>query len=490
VNAGLYRQSLALLTDLYQLTMAAAAWKSGVARREAVFHLSFRRAPFQGGYTVAAGLAPALEHLCAFRFAEDDLAYLATLRAPDGGALFERAFLGWLEELRPRLDVDAVPEGTVVFAHEPILRVQGPIVPCMLLETSLLTLLNFQTLVATKSARVCSAARGDPVVEFGLRRAQGIDGALSASRAAYVGGAAGTSNVLAGKLLGIPVTGTHAHSWVMCFDDELEAFRAYARAMPANVVLLVDTYDTLAGVAHAIEIGRELRATGHDLLGIRLDSGDLAWLSIEARKRLDAAGFTETSILATNDLDEALIESLKAQGARIASWGVGTKLVTAYDEPALGGVYKLSAVREPGGPWRRRIKVSEQTTKTSIPGILQVRRFAHDGEMRGDLVYDVEDGASGRTLVDPLDPTRRKAMPRNATTEELLVPVVRNGEQIYTPPPLAESRARTQAQLAQLDATLKRLVLPHVYPVGLDPVLHERRTRMILEARGGSQPAP
>jgi nicotinate phosphoribosyltransferase len=269
----------------------------------------------------------------------------------------------------------------------------------------------------------------------------------------------------------------------MSFDDELEAFRAYARAMPANVVLLVDTYDTLRGVEHAIEIGRELRATGHDLLGIRLDSGDLAWLSIEARKRLDAAGFAGTRILATNDLDEALIESLKAQGARIASWGVGTKLVTAYDEPALGGVYKLAAVREPGGPWQRRIKVSEQTTKTSIPGILQVRRFAHGGELRGDLIYDVEDGVSGRTLVDPFDPTRRKAMPKEAVTEDLLVPVMRGGEQVYTPPPLAESRARTSSQLAQLDATLKRLVHPHAYPVGLDPALHERRTKMIVEAR-------
>jgi nicotinate phosphoribosyltransferase len=320
------------------------------------------------------------------------------------------------------------------------------------------------------------------VIEFGLRRAQGIDGALSAARAAYIGGAVATSNVLAGKLLGIPVRGTHAHSWVMSFDDELEAFRAYARAMPANVVLLVDTYDTLNGVRHAIEIGRELRASGHELLGIRLDSGDLAWLSIEARKLLDAAGFEKAQILATNDLDENIIDSLKAQGARIVSWGVGTRLVTAFDEPALGGIYKLAAIRE-GDGWSPRIKISEQTAKTSIPGILQVRRFSVGAEFRGDLIYDVTTGPPGAVLVDPLDPTRRKGMPEGAAGEDLLVPVVRNGEAVYEAPALEAVRARTQAQLAQLHPAIKRLVNPHLYPVGLEPSLHERRTRMILEAR-------
>jgi nicotinate phosphoribosyltransferase len=483
VYSALYGQPLALLTDLYQLTMAAAAFKSGVAAREGVFHLVFRRAPFHGGYAVAAGLEPALELLGGFRFAEDDLAYLATLTTPDGDALFEPSFLEWLGKLEARLDVDAIPEGTVVFAQEPLLRVQGPIVPCMLLETPLLNLLNFQTLIATKSARICGAARGEPVIEFGLRRAQGVDGAVSASRAAYVGGAAASSNVMAGKLLGIPVRGTHAHSWVMCFDDELEAFRAYAEAMPGNVVLLVDTYDTLEGVRRAIEIGRELRAKGHELQGIRLDSGDLAWLSIQARKLLDAASFEKTQILATNDLDESLIESLKTQGARIASWGVGTRLVTAYDDPALGGIYKLAAVREPGGAWKRRIKISEQASKTSIPGILQVRRFVEGGEFRGDMIYDVDDGVRANILVDPLDPTRRKTMPKAAQTEDLLVPVLRQGQPVYTPPPLAKTRERTAAQLAQLDASVKRLVNPHVYPVGLSPALHERRVQMILEAR-------
>jgi nicotinate phosphoribosyltransferase len=478
-----YGQSLTLLTDLYQLTMASAAWKSGADKREGMFHLIFRSAPFHGGFTVAAGLATALDYLRGWRFIEDDLAYLASVRTAAGEPMFEQSFIDYLRAIEPRLDIDAVPEGTVVFPQEPLLRLSGPIVPCMLLETPLLTLINFQTLIATKAARVCIAARGDPVLEFGLRRAQGVDGALAASRAAYLGGCAATSNVLAGKLLGIPVRGTHAHSWVMLFDGEREAFEAYARAMPHNVVLLVDTYDTLQGVRNAIEVGRMLRAQGSELSGIRLDSGDLAWLSIEARKMLDAAGFEKTSILASNELDEHLIESLKQQGALINIWGVGTRLVTGGEEPALTGVYKLSAVRDPGGPWKRRIKLSEQSTKISVPGILQVRRFIEGARMAGDLIYDIEDGVSSQTLIDPLDVTRRKVIPPGTAFEDLLVPAWRDGKQVYSPPPLSELRARTQAQLALLHPGLKRFVNPHTYPVGLDPLLHERRVRMILQAR-------
>ena len=322
------------------------------------------------------------------------------------------------------------------------------------------------------------------MLEFGLRRAQGMDGAISAARAAYIGGCAATSDVLAGKLLGIPVRGTHAHSWVMLFDSEREAFAAYAKAMPHNVVLLVDTYDSLQGVKNAIETGRWLRGQGHELAGIRLDSGDLAWLSIEARRMLDAAGFTGTVILASNELDENVIASLKQQGARIGAWGVGTRLVTGADDAALGGVYKLSAVRTPGGPWKGRIKLSEQSAKISVPGVLQVRRFTAANEFAGDLIYDVADGAQSRTLVDMLDVTRRKTIPEGVPHEELLVPVLRGGDLVYTPPPLAESRARTKAQLARLHAGIKRFVNPHQYPVGLEPALHERRLRMILEARG------
>jgi nicotinate phosphoribosyltransferase len=478
-----YGQSLTLLTDLYQLTMSAAAWKAGADQREGAFHLFFRRAPFGSGFTVAAGLGTALEYLRGWGFKSDDLSYLASLRAASGEPMFEPGFLDYLRRLEPRLDIDAVPEGTAVFPQEPLLRVQGPVVLCMLLESPLLDLINFQTLIATKAARVCIAAQGDPVLEFGLRRAQGPDGALSASRAAFVGGCAATSNTLAGKHLGIPVRGTHAHSWVMLCDSERDAFEAYARAMPYNVVLLVDTYDTLQGIRNAIEVGRRLRAQGRDLAGIRLDSGDLAWLSIEARKMLDAAGFEKTSILASNELDERLIESLKQQGARIDAWGVGTRLVTGGDEPALGGVFKLCAVREPGGPWRPRIKLSEQTAKISVPGILQVRRFLVGGQAAGDLIYDVGDGVSSQTLVDPTDVTKRQTLPPGTPWEDLLVPVWRAGAPVYQSPALPELRARTQAQLGLLHDGMKRFVNPRIYPVGLDPVLHERRTRMILEAR-------
>src|SRR5947207_869653 len=356
----LYGQPLSLLTDLYQLSMAAAAWKARVEDGEAVFHLVFRRPPFKSGFTIAAGLGPALEYVRQLRFTDEEVRSLGQLRAESGEPMFERAFLDHLRELEPRVDIDAVPEGTAVFPQEPLLRVSGPIVPCMLLESTLLNLINFQTLIATKAARVCLAAEGEPVLEFGLRRAQGPDGALSAARAAYIGGCSATSNVLAGKLLGIPVRGTHAHSWVMLFDSEREAFDAYARAMPHNVVLLVDTYDTLQGVRNAIETGKWLRAQGRDLAGIRLDSGDLAWLSIEARKLLDSAGFTRAVIYASNELDEHLIASLKQQGAKIGAWGVGTRLVTGAEDGEPGGVFQLSAVRARGGSWTRRMKLADR----------------------------------------------------------------------------------------------------------------------------------
>ncbi len=314
---SLYRSSLSLLTDLYQLTMAYSYWKHNLAERQAVFHLFFRKNPFQSGYSIACGLQTAIEYLENLRFETDDLDYLASLKGSDANPLFDDQFITYLSKLKFACDVDAIPEGTVIYPHEPLVRVTGPILQCQLLETPLLNIINFQTLIATKSARVCQAAAGDRVIEFGLRRAQGIDGALAASRAAYLGGCSGTSNVLAGKLFKIPVTGTHAHSWVMTFPSEQEAFDLYAQAMPNNCVFLVDTYDTLAGVRNAVETARRLRAAGHEMLGIRLDSGDLAWLSIEARKILDEAGFPEARIVASNDLDERLITSLKLQGRRL-----------------------------------------------------------------------------------------------------------------------------------------------------------------------------
>jgi nicotinate phosphoribosyltransferase len=485
VPSEIYRPPLGLLTDYYELTMACAAWKEGIRGREASFGLFFRKSPFDGGFAVAAGLEHAMDLVERWRCAEEDLAFLAAQRGADGVPLFEPGFLDLLRGLTLEVDVDAVPEGTVVFPHEPLVRVSGPIVPCMLVESALLTIVNFQTLVATKAARVCLAARGDPVIEFGMRRAQGIDGALSASRAAYLGGCDATSNTLAGRLFGIPVRGTHAHSWVMLHGSEEEAFLAYARALPGNCVFLVDTYATLDGVAHAIEAARWLRGQGKELLGIRLDSGDLAWLSLQARRMLDEAGFPKAAILASNELDETVIQSLKDQGAAIAVWGVGTRLATGHPDAALGGVYKLGAVRRSRAErWEPRLKISEAIEKTTIPGVLQVRRFASGAEFFADAIFEEGLGiASPCVIVDPADPTRRREIPADAAFEDLLVPVFRSGRRVYEPPPLAQARARAKDQLSRFHAGVKRFLNPHRFPVGLERALHELRTRLVLEAR-------
>jgi nicotinate phosphoribosyltransferase len=481
----IYKTSLSLLTDLYQLTMAYAFWKQGLAEREAVFHLYFRKNPFAGGFTIAAGLGQAIEYLERFRFDQSDLEYLSSLKGNDDAALFSSGFLQHLEGRKLTCDVDAVEEGTAVFPHEPLLRVRGPVIEAQLLETPLLNVINFQTLVATKAARVCLAAGDDPVIEFGLRRAQGPDGGISASRAAYIGGCVGTSNLLAGKLYGIPVRGTHAHSWVMFFDEELEAFETYAEAMPNNCVFLVDTYDSLQGVRRAIEVGQRLRSKGHKLAGVRLDSGDLAYLSAEARKLLDDAGFPEAVVVASNDLDESIIASLKAQGAKVGVWGVGTKLATAYDQPALGGVYKLSGVRSKDGHWVHRVKISEQAVKTSNPGIQQVRRYQSGGEYTGDAIWNETDPAfDGTTIIDPLDPTRRKTFADGATHHDLLKPIFRGGTRVYTPPSLAAIRRRVTTELSMLHPGIKRALNPHQYPVGLEQRLFRLRTRLVLEAKG------
>ncbi len=488
----LYRPSLSLLTDLYQLTMAYGYWKHGLAEREAVFHLFFRKAPFGGGYSIACGLQTAVEYLENLQFDTEDLNYLGTLTGADQNPLFENGFLDYLSKLRWTCDLDAVAEGTTTYPHEPLVRVTGPILQCQLVETPLLNLINFQTLIATKAARVCTAASvfsphaTDRVIEFGLRRAQGIDGALSASRASFIGGCAATSNVLVGRLHGIPVVGTHAHSWVMTFGSEREAFDLYADAMPNNCVFLVDTYDTLDGVRQAVEVGRRLRASGHELLGVRLDSGDLAWLSIEARKILDDGGFPNASIVASNDLDERLITSLKLQGARIDTWGVGTKLVTAFDQPALGGVYKLGAIRDEHGAWQHRIKLSEQTVKVSNPGILQVRRFEQASEHRGDMVYDQQsnwDHNGEVMMVDPADRNRQKTFAADMPFTDLLQPVFRHGERIGEPPSLQSIRDRVRAQLSQTPLAVQRFDYPHQYPVGLERGLFDLKAKMIQAAR-------
>lgn len=486
----MYRVNMALLTDLYQLTMAQGYWKLGKADEEAVFHLYFRKAPFAGGYTIAAGLGYVMDYLSSLRFTSDDVAYLATLTGNDGKPLFQQDFLDALLNMSFACDVDAIPEGTAVFPNEPLVRVSGPILQCQIVESLLLNIINFQTLIATKAARLTQVAGDEPVLEFGLRRAQGIDGALAASRAAYIGGVAATSNVLAGKLFGIPVKGTHAHSWVMSFDTEMQAFEGYAQAMPNNCVFLVDTYDTLEGVRNAIAVGQKLQETGHRMVGIRLDSGDLAYLSIEARKLLDEAGFEDAQIVASNDLDENIIENLKHQGAQINVWGVGTRLVTADSQPALGGVYKLGAIRSrKDDTWQMRIKLSEQAVKTSIPGMQQVRRFFSDQGWIGDMIYDQStlgppDSGHTTTIIDPGDATRMKQVPAGSAYEDLLVPIFRQGRCVYDRPALADIRQRTQQQLKALHPTIRRLLNPHEYPVGLEPRLHGLRMDMMFHAHG------
>jgi nicotinate phosphoribosyltransferase len=486
---GLYRPSLALLTDLYQLTMAYGYWKQGLHEREAVFHLYFRKAPFEGGYAVAAGLALAVDYLENLRFADEDIAYLASLKGSKNARLFPDDFLAYLKDLKFSCDVDAVAEGTVVFGNEPLVRVQGPLLQAQLVETALLTIINFQTLIATKAARVRDAAGPTAtVLEFGLRRAQGPDGGLEAARAAYLGGADGTSNVLAGRLYGIPVRGTHAHSWVQAFGDEKQAFAAYADAFPDDSTFLVDTYDTLDGVRHAIEVALDMRQNGHELGGIRLDSGDLAYLSKEARRLLDAAGLSNVRIVASNDLEESLIASLQQQGARIDVWAVGTQLVTAYNQPALGGVYKLAALRTPDGQgWDFTLKLSEQQAKTSIPGILQVRRYLGEtGQPRADMIYNVAAATplpDAPTILDPADATRRRPVRPGAPFRDLLAPVLQQGLLVQSLPTLEESRELARQEVTSLDPSIRRYLNPHVYPVGLEQSLHEFRTQLMLKKR-------
>ncbi len=447
-----------LLTDLYQLTMGQGYWANGMSEREAVFHLFFRRAPFGETGAIAAGLGPAVEFLANLAFDDEEIDFLASLTGADGKALFDPRYLAYLKDMEWKLNVSGVPEGELVFPHEPLMRLQGPMLQCQLVETALLNIMNFQTLVATKAARICEAAEGDPVFEFGLRRAQGPDGGMSASRAAFIGGCFATSNVLAGHRFGIPVKGTHAHSWVMSFDEEMDAFRAYAEAMPNNSLFLVDTYDTLNGVRNAIRAGHELRERGHDLLGIRLDSGDLAALSIEARQLLDEAGFHGAKIVASNDLHEDSIRELKSAGARIDIWGVGTMLATAYSQPALGGVYKLGAIRDEAGDWKYRVKLSNDMIKVSNPGILQVERTRRaDGTIECDRLFNEADGAGDAANL-------------------LLQEVIKEGEVTYNPEPLTAIRERAIAGWRTRPRNGES-------PVTLDSAL-EQTKRNLLEQNG------
>jgi nicotinate phosphoribosyltransferase len=475
---SIYSESLALLTDFYELTMAYGYWKMGLADREAAFQLFFRRKPFGGEFAIAAGLEIAIDFIHRFRFSSSDLAYLEQLKK------FDPKFLDFLSRFSFRCDIDAMPEGTPVFPYEPLLRVQGPLLHAQLLECPLLNIINFQSLIATKAARVCWAARPDPVVEFGMRRAQGIDGALAASRAAYIGGCESTSHVLAGKIYGIPVKGTHAHSWIMAFDDEEASFEAYAELMPKNCIFLIDTYDTIGGVKKALSVAKKMRSKGVEMIGVRLDSGDLAHLSIEVRKILDAGGFPEAKIMASNELDEWIISDLKHQGAKINVWGVGTNLVTGKDQPALDGVYKLSAIKDEKGNWKYKVKISEKLTKVTNPGLSQVRRYYDNRGNIADMIYDIHSDMPAKPqCIDPFDPADTQTFSSDMQHKDLLVPIFRGGKLVYALPALNEIREKTLRELSQFHPAMRRFLNPQPYFVGLEKSLYDLKLNLIHETQ-------
>lgn len=465
----------ALATDLYELTMAEGYLRFGLDR-PAVFDMFYRRQPFGGGFAVFAGLGPLLEALRELRFTQDDLAYLDSLK------LFSPEFLKLLADFRFRGDVWAMPEGTVVFPQEPLVRVQGSLIEAQLIEGLLLCLLNFQSLIATKTARVFEAARGGSILEFGLRRAQGLDGALSASRAAFIGGASATSNTLAGRTYGIPVAGTMAHSWVMAFADEREAFEKYAELYPDKTILLIDTFNTLkSGLAHAIPVGRRLAALGKPF-GVRLDSGDIQYLSQQVRAALDAAGLQSAKIAVSNELNEEIVHELVSAGCPIDIWGVGTHLVTGGSESSFTGVYKL-ALKHEDGRTVPTMKISDNPEKSTNPGIKQVWRF-HDeaGSPLADLIgLESEVFKSGRsyTFHHPAMDSRRFRLEARGEVKPLLQPVMRGGEIEADRPSLADIRTSTLANLAALDPTYKRQLNPHVYKVSITNRLLELKQSLM-----------
>lgn len=471
----LYRHNLTLLTDLYQLTMAHSYREAKMHNREAVFHLFFRKNPFGGDYAIAAGLELAVDYLKQLKFDVSDIQYLGGITGNDNKPLFNESFLNFLQRFDFQCDIDAVPEGTLVFPHQPLIRVQGPLWQCQIIETALLNIINFSTLIATKAARITAAAQGESVLEFGLRRAQGIDGGLTGSRAAYIGGCHATSNVLAGKLCGIPVKGTHAHSWVMSFDNELESFLAYAKAMPSNSTFLVDTYDTVKGVKNAVIVGKKLREEGYEMNGIRLDSGDLADLSIKARIILDEGGFPNADIVASNNLDEYRIKELKSKGAKITVWGVGTRLATAFDQPALGGVYKLAALKGEDGDWDYKIKLSEQAIKTSNPGRLGVRRMLENGIPKADITYDADLDIDQKFVLKDFK-TDKEITFNFADGEDLLQSIFEKGKYTRKEESVHKMRERTLSQIALFEKiNLKN------YKVGLEENVWQKKQELIKQ---------
>ena len=479
-------RNLTLLTDLYQLTMGYGFYRNGKHEDEVVFDLFFRKNALIT-YSLAAGLEQAMDYLLNWRFDEEDIAYLRSLN------LFSEDFLEYLKNMRFTGDVYAVKEGTPVFPGEPILTVKAPLIQAQFAETALLNIINHQTLIATKSSKICRATNGQGVVmEFGLRRAQAPDAGIYGARAAVIGGCSCTSNVIAGQMFDVPVAGTMAHSWVMGYPTEYEAFRAYADAYPDNCLLLVDTYDTLrSGVPNAIKVFKELKAAGHTPKGIRLDSGDLAYLSKKARKMMDEAGFPEAIICVSGDLDERSINSLLQQGAKIDSWGVGTRLITSEDLPALGGVYKLAAVKEKDGTYTPKIKLSDNTAKITNPAFKNLYRLydKDNGMAIADLITlrdEVVEEDKPLTLFHPVE-TWKEHEVENFRVEPLLHTIVKDGKLVYTFPKLMDVQAYSKSELAKFWEEYLRLDVPQVYKVDLSAKLHALKISMIGEIRSDAK---
>ena len=467
-------QNLTLLTDLYELTMMQGYYENP-SDQIVVFDAFYRKNPCGGAYAVCAGLEQVIEYVRDLHFSPDDIDYLRSLH------IFNDDFLEYLRGFHFTGDIYAIPEGTVVFPREPLLKVVAPIMEAQLVETAILNMINHQSLIATKASRVVYAAKGDGIMEFGLRRAQGPDAGIYGARAAMIGGCIGTSNVLTGQMFDVPVKGTHAHSWIMSFPDEYTAFKTYAEMYPDNCTLLVDTYDTLkSGVPNAIRVFQEFKDAGKPLIkyGIRLDSGDLAYLSKEARKMLDEAGFPEATICASNDLDEFLLHDLKMQGAAIDSWGVGTNLITSKDCPSFGGVYKLAAIQNEEGEFVPKIKISENTEKITNPGNKTIYRIYEkaSGKIKADLICfadEVIDPKQDLLLFDPMDTWKKTKLAGGTyTVREILLPIFKNGECLYKSPTLKEIAAYCREEKDTLWDETKRLFYPHRVYVDLSQKLY------------------
>ena len=476
------RQNLTLLTDLYELTMMQGYFRNMDRNETVIFDAFYRSNPNGGGYAISAGLDQLIKYIKELHFAPQDIEYLAGLQ------IFDQDFLDYLADFRFSGSIYAIPEGTVIFPREPIVKVIAPIMEAQLVETAILNIMNHQSLIATKASRVCWAARGDGIMEFGLRRAQGPDAGTYGARAAVIGGCIGTSNVRCGQLFHVPVKGTHAHSWIMSFPDEYTAFKTYAEMYPSACILLVDTYDTLkAGVPNAIRVFQEMRDSGVTLTsyGIRLDSGDLAYLSKKARKMLDEAGFSDAVISASNDLDEYLIDSLKVQGAAITSWGVGTNLITSKDWPAFGGVYKLAAIMGEDGKFIPKIKLSENSEKVTNPGNKTIYRIydKETGKIKADLICLVDETFSEEEpllLFDPLEPWKKtKCKPGTYTMRELLKPVFVDGECVYESPEVMDIRDYCLKELSTLWDETRRLINPQKVYVDLSNKLYQIKIALL-----------